>query len=82
MRWATFEERAKNHNLAAAILRRIDLNFPGMILLTQRRVGLARRMHHYDEVVSIYERAIEAADRIEDKIFYSIKFSHVLVKVC
>ena len=63
-------------------MSRIDANFPGMILITQHRIGLARRMHDYDEMVSIYEKVIESAERIEDKIFYSIKFSHSLVKVC
>ena len=81
LRWAIFEERQKNLKLSAAILSRIDENFPGLILITQHRIGLARRMHDYDEMVSIYEKVIETAERIEDKIFYSIKFSHSLVKV-
>lgn len=82
LRWATFEERHKNYSASATILQKIDENFPGMVLLTQRRAGLARRMHDHQEMVSIYERAIEAAERIEDKIFYSIKLSHVLAKYC
>jgi len=82
LRWAIFEERQRNMKLSAAILSRIDSNFPGMILITQHRIGLARRMRDFDELVSIYEKVIESSERIEDKIFYSIKFSHSLVKFC
>lgn len=77
-----FEERQKNQMLSAGILRRIDENFPGLILITQHRIGLARRMHSFTEMNSVYEAAIESAERIEEKIYFSIKFSHALVKVC
>ena len=82
LRWAIFEERQNNQKLAADILRRIDVNFPGMILITQHRIGLARRMRDHKEMISVYEKAIESAEKIEEKIFFSIKFSHALVKVC
>merc|ERR1712013_45526 len=82
IKWAVFEEKQKKYEEAAQILSNVDKNFPGMILITQHRVGLARRMKRFDEIESIYESAIKTAERIEDKIFYSIKFSHVLVKFC
>ena len=82
IKWAVFEEKQKNYENAATILCNVDKNFPGMILVTQHRIGLARRMKRFDEIESIYENAIKTADRIEDKIFYSIKFSHVLAKFC
>lgn len=82
IKWAVFEEKQKNYENAACILSNVDSNFPGMILITQHRIGLARRMKRFDEIESIYENAIKSADRIEDKIFYSIKFSHVLAKFC
>lgn len=82
IKWAVFEEKQKKYENASQILIDIDRNFPGMILITQHRIGLARRMKRFDEIESIYENAIKAADRIEDKIFYSIKFSHVLAKFC
>lgn len=82
LRWAIFEERQKNGKMAADILRRIDSNFPGMILITQHRIGLARRMCDHEEMISVYEAAIESSERIEEKIFFSIKFSHALLKVC
>lgn len=78
--WATFEEHNKNYTQAADILSSIDKNFPGMIMITMRRVGLARRMNRPNDIVRIYENAIEKSERIEDKIFYSIKYSHVLAK--
>lgn len=82
IKWAVFEEKQKKYENASQILSNVDCNFPGMILITQHRIGLARRMKRFDEIESIYENAIKAADRIEDKIFYSIKFSHVLAKFC
>lgn len=81
LRWATYEERQKDYDKAALILSKIDKNFPGMIMITQKRVGVARRMNRLDGAVSIYEAAIQKAEMIEDKIFYSIKFAHVLAKV-
>jgi len=82
IKWAVFEEKQKKYENAAAVLSNLDKNFPGMILITQHRIGLARRMKRFDEIESIYENAIKSADRIEDKIFYSVKFSHVLAKFC
>jgi len=82
IKWAVFEEKQNKYENAASILSNLDKNFPGMILITQHRVGLARRMKRFDEIEGIYENAIKTADRIEDKIFYSIKFSHVLAKFC
>jgi len=82
IQWAVFEEKQKQYENAATILTNVDRNFPGMILITQHRIGLARRMKRFDEIESIYENAIKSAERIEDKIFYSIKFSHVLAKFC
>lgn len=82
IKWAVFEEKQNKYENAAHILSNLDRNFPGMILITQHRIGLARRMKRFDEIESIYENAIKSADRIEDKVFFSIKFSHVLAKFC
>lgn len=81
LRWAVFEEKHSNYELAADILSTIDKNYPGLILITQRRVGVARRMKKYDDIMEIYETAIALSDKIEMKIFYMIKYSHALVKV-
>jgi len=82
IKWAVFEERQNKYDSASNILSNLDKNFPGMILITQHRVGIARRMKRYDEIEGIYENAIKSVDRIEDKVFYSIKLSHVLAKFC
>lgn len=82
IKWAIFEEKQNKYENAATVLSNLDRNFPGIILVTQHRIGLARRMKRFDEIESIYENAIKCADRIEDKIFFSIKFSHVLAKFC
>lgn len=81
LRWATFEEKQKDYNKAASILSKIDKNFPGLIMITQKRVGVARRMNKLDDAISIYEAAIHNVEMIEDKIFFSIKLAHILAKV-
>jgi len=82
IKWAVFEERQNKYESASHVLANLDRNFPGMILITQHRVGIARRMKRFDEIEGIYENAIKSVDRIEDKVFYSIKLSHVLAKFC
>ncbi|XP_065661700.1 pre-mRNA-processing factor 39 isoform X2 [Hydra vulgaris] len=81
LRWSIFEEKQNRYDSAALVLKKLDTNFPGLIFITQRRAGLARRMKKYDDVVSVYENAISRAEKIEEKIFYSIKFSRFLGKV-
>lgn len=81
LRWAVFEERQNKYEKASSILRNIDLNFPGMSMITQKRVGVARRMNRLDDAVTIYQQAIHNAEIIEDKVFYSIKLAHILAKV-
>jgi len=80
LRWAVFEEKNGNYDAAAHVLKHIDTNFPGMILITQRRVALARRMNDMDAIEMIFESVIGGTEKIEDKIYHMIKYSHCLAK--
>ncbi|ESO85389.1 hypothetical protein LOTGIDRAFT_229414 [Lottia gigantea] len=79
--WAAFEERQENYAEASEILRNIEKNVNGLVMVALRRISLERRRGNYNDVEELFEEYIRSADSNASRSFFSIKFARYLQKI-
>ncbi|XP_033625422.1 pre-mRNA-processing factor 39-like isoform X4 [Asterias rubens] len=81
LRWAAFEEKQGNMNIAKEVLKKLEENLPELIMVTLERVSLERRVNNKEGVVDILKNRITAHNQQQIKFFLSSKLSRYYAKV-
>ena len=67
---------------ADVILQNLEHDVPKLAMIRLRRLSVARRRCHFDEVDELYNTYIDGADSVKEKTFYAIKRARYQAKVC
>ncbi|XP_050406235.1 pre-mRNA-processing factor 39, partial [Patella vulgata] len=79
--WAAFEERQQNYTAAREVLRGIEQNVKGLVMVAIRRISLERRQGNHTEVEQLFEEYIRTAATPTIRSFFSIKYARYLQKL-
>lgn len=71
-----------NPDLAAEILKELDLLVPGIAIVKLRRINVERRQGHLENACMIYKEAMDETGDEEARSFYAIRYARFLAKVC
>lgn len=81
LNWAAFEESQKNIEKARGILKDLNNQLPGMMMVTLRRAGLERRNGQPEIGIKILTEEIDKSNSVDEKSFLAIKCSRYFTRV-